>query len=124
LGGALEDSLEHLLDKGVRKREAAVCTDPVPLGELKGNPPFHAFALDKNQFLGQRGREGLLQHLCESIRKDLQAVTREKPDHNCFNASAFSGYRCDQRPTLSTKTPIQRASRIGVLKKPLELLKL
>ena len=35
LGGALEDSLEHLLDKGVRKREAAVCTDPVPLGELK-----------------------------------------------------------------------------------------
>jgi hypothetical protein len=78
-----ENSLENLLDKGVRKREAAVCTDSMSLGELKGNPPFHAFALNKNHFLDQRGCLGFPHHARESVRKELQPITREKLNQHC-----------------------------------------
>jgi hypothetical protein len=101
----LEDRSENLLDKGVRKRESAVCTDPMSFGELKGNPPFHALALNKDHLLVQRGCKGSLQNPCQGVRQDLQAVAREKFDHDGLGLPSIPGLSPRPVPHPINKNP-------------------
>ena len=58
----------------VRKRKPAVGADPVVPRQLHGNPPFHALALDEDNFLLEGRGQGLAEHPGQLFGQDFQLI--------------------------------------------------
>jgi hypothetical protein len=52
-----------------------ISKDPIMPRQLHGNPPLHALALDKDNFLLEGRGKGLAQDLGKFLSQDLKPVT-------------------------------------------------
>jgi hypothetical protein len=62
------------VDKSIGKGKPAVGADPVAPGQLHGDPPFHALALDQDGLAFKRKREGRPEMLSQFFNQDFQSV--------------------------------------------------
>jgi hypothetical protein len=51
----MKDLMENKLNESIGKRETVVGTNAMVLGELHGQPPFHALTLNDDNLRGQGG---------------------------------------------------------------------
>ncbi len=65
---------EKLLNERVGKRKSAVGADGVMPGDLHGDPAFHAFALNDDDFRFERGTEGGGKRVRQSAGKHFQTI--------------------------------------------------
>ena len=71
-----KDYPEDLMDKGIGKWKPAICQYPAAPGKFHGHPPFHAPALDDDNFAFKGGVERLAQRLRQFLGEDFKLVAR------------------------------------------------